>query len=125
MKTVHERIPLAGLNKLPSVPQIAKVTTNPCEKQASSLKPRAGAGVQARPERLCPWRGGRPLCSLALDTMVGVREGDWQMSSSCLQPPHLILTAEAAHGLRPQVHSWFRGPEAWKERAGYAEYCRT
>lgn len=28
LKTVHERIPLAGLSKLPSVPQIAKVRAN-------------------------------------------------------------------------------------------------
>lgn len=44
MKTVHERIPLAGLSKLPSVPQIAKVTADPCEKLASSFSPGLGWG---------------------------------------------------------------------------------
>lgn len=30
VKTLHERIPLAGFSKLPSIPQIAKVTGTGC-----------------------------------------------------------------------------------------------
>lgn len=58
VKTVHERIPLAGLSKLPSVPQIAKVRTNPCDKVPSFfLAWGYGGGNRLVLRGLCPWRG--------------------------------------------------------------------
>lgn len=87
MKTVHERIPLAGLSKLPSIPQIAKVKAKPRAKVASSFSPglASGLGVQACPGWLYPW-GGEGHCTLwPLTAWMGLAgdgdgggEGCWQ-----------------------------------------------
>lgn len=49
LKTVHERIPLAGLSKLPSVPQIAKVKAKIEGREGGFLYPlqaSSGEGMQ-------------------------------------------------------------------------------
>lgn len=72
MKTVHERIPLAGLSKLPSVPQIAKVKAGTKRRWLPLLgRILGGAGLS--------WVGSafgkeEPLSSWTLDCMHGVGE---------------------------------------------------
>lgn len=77
VKTVHERIPLAGLSKLPSIPQIAKVKATPREKVASSFSPGLASGWGAG----LSWvgftlgEGKATVHSLALDCTDGVVVG--------------------------------------------------
>ena len=93
MKTVHERIPLAGLSKLPSVPQIAKVKAGTKRRWLPLLgRVLGGTGLS--------WVGSalgkeEPLSSWTLDCMHGVGELLVDTPKSLL---HLILAAEAAQG---------------------------
>lgn len=73
VKTVHERIPLAGLSKLPSIPQIAKVKHKPWERWLSLAQGwPLGWGCRLDLRRLYPWgrEGQFSLCPLTAGMTV-------------------------------------------------------